>query len=76
MDDLGDKLILRVHRQNDNPGLRVIFLDHPCRLDSVEERHGNVHHNNVRREFFRIRDRLLSVFGLSDDLDVGLIVQE
>ena len=55
---------------------RELREDEPRRLDAVQLRHGDVHHDDVGPEETRLSDGVASVGGLADDFEVLLLAEE
>ena len=62
--------------QRDDLGLREDRLDAAGRLDAVDHRHHQVHHDDVRPELAGALDGLGAIGGLADDHDVVVELEE
>src|ERR1700722_9635874 len=57
-DNLSNKLIREMQRENQNFGSWQTLLDATRRLESIEVGHADVHDHDVRAKLFGARDRL------------------
>src|SRR6266849_7547455 len=67
LDDVANKLIGEVHREDEDAGLGKGFVDAARGFEAVEVRHADVHDDDVRLELLDEGDRLAAGFGFGAD---------
>src|SRR5215210_4813455 len=72
----GHLRLLHEARQGDDLRLGKLGLDRRRRLDSVEDRHEEVHQDDIGAQLARGGDGQLAVLSLADDLDVAEKLEE
>jgi len=65
-----------MHAEHDDAGGGRLFKDGLSGLNAVEERHGDVHNNDVGRQRGRKGDGVAAVIGFADDFEIGLALEE
>jgi hypothetical protein len=68
--------LIGIHREDDDLRLRKEPAELARRLDPVQERHRDVHDDDVGEGAPRLLDRLVPVLGGADDGDVVLLLQQ
>ena len=63
---------VRVHREEDDLRLGARLPELQCCLDAVEQRHGNVRHDDVRTQLFHRGQQGATVLDTSDHLELRL----
>ena len=64
--------VLVVHREHEHLGVTGRGVDATRRLDAVEHRHRDVHHDDVGTQQRHESDRFLTVAGFGDDVEAGV----
>ena len=65
--------LVAVHRQDHDREVRELGVDPPGRLDPVEDRHRDVHHDDVGLELAGQAHGLAAVAGLGDHRHAGVL---
>lgn len=65
-----------MHRQDQNPGVRIRLRYPLCRFKTIELRHGYVHNYGIRVQLLAQPQRFLTVLGFAADFPVVLGFQD
>jgi hypothetical protein len=65
-----------VHTEHDDSDIRIAFDNLRCRVDTIELRHGNVHHHDVWGELLGHPNRLSTIGRLANHFDIGIGLQQ
>jgi hypothetical protein len=64
-----------VHRKADDANIRVLPMNGPRSFDPADPGHADVHKDDIRLEFTGKVDRLLTVLGMADHLEIRFLRQ-
>ena len=64
-----DRVVVLEHRQDEHTDIRAAADDLPRRLDPVQLRHMQVHHDDIRFELERKLDGVAAVRRFADELE-------
>ena len=59
-----------VHRQEYDLNVGVVLFEQVERIDTIEPRHADISHDNVRTKFFSCRQERVTVFNCADQLKI------
>ena len=70
------KLLIRVHAQNNDPDVWVRFANLGRRIEPIQLRHGNIHDDDVRARFRRQAHCLTAVLCFADHFYIRMLRQQ
>ena len=65
-------IVVRINRQPHDDHMRIDPFNQGCRLDAIEPRHVDVHHDDRGLEYLDRFQCLFPITGFTDDFEVGI----